>query len=752
VEYTVTIHAGGEALPRKAAGGENLLKLLQREGFEVPAPCGGSQRCGKCGVGVAESPAAAPAMRLACSVFVGSDMDVYIGDGAARSRAAQIVTAGARPRVKPNPYVRAVTVDVAKPSLGDQRSDLERTASAVAAALRGGRPTGAGGSGSGSASAGGDGNGGGGAAVGSGVAVGSGAVAGGDGGSAGGAALGAGGGGVHIADVALLRSLPGMLRESDYRITCICAGSQITDIKPRTVNAGGLGDAGERADSGSGGRGESASRGSAGSAPDSGAGRADSGPGSRGESAGGSSGGEEAGAAVAAASKSDGGDCLAAPAGRRHYGIAFDIGTTTIAAYLCELSSGAIVEALSAMNPQARYGADVISRISHAMQGPAGAADMHGAIADALNGLISRFIRNNGIDREDIGAACAAGNTTMLHFLMDLPAAGIAVAPFIPATTDMHVLAAAELGLRISRNGRLICMPGVSAYIGADTVAAALACRLGRRGEIGLLIDIGTNGEIALGCRDWLLACSTAAGPAFEGANIRNGVGGVEGAIDTVRIGAGGFAVTTIAGGAGIGLCGSGLVDAAAALLDCGAIDETGRLLDADEIDVPASYGEGLAALLRTQISERLVRTDDGKDAFLLLDRSRCAAGSDIALTQRDIRELQNAKAAIAAGIKTLIARAGISAGDIGRVFLAGGFGSYINKDSAVRIGLIPSALSGRIEAVGNAAGAGAVEALLSRRSLGEAQKLKGRIEYLELSATPEFTGEYIECMSFEPI
>jgi uncharacterized 2Fe-2S/4Fe-4S cluster protein (DUF4445 family) len=461
--------------------------------------------------------------------------------------------------------------------------------------------------------------------------------------------------------------------------------------------------------------------------------------------------------------------------GAPYYGIAFDIGTTTIAAYMYELPDGARIGALSAMNPQAKYGADVITRIAHTINAPGGAADMRRAAVGALNGLTDRFLRQSGVDRDDVLAVCAAGNAAMMHFLLELPAAGIAAAPFIPVANDLLVTPAKSAGLNISGVGRLICLPGVSAYIGADTVAAVLACRLHKSGAISLLIDLGTNGEIVLGCREWMLACSTAAGPAFEGANIRNGVGGVAGAIDSVRIGDEGIELTTIGGKAAIGLCGSGLVDAAAALLRCGIIDETGKLLGADEIEIPKSYGRGLRARLRAQISERLIEIG-GMRAFLIAgtgdaagsdcvaadadsaagsdriaaDAGSAAAGTYIALTQKDIRELQNAKAAIAAGINVLIAEAGITARDIGRVFLAGGFGSFIDKKSAVELGLIPRLLSGRIESVGNAAGAGAVEALLSKRALGEAQRLKRRIRYIELSALPKFMYEYIQCMGFE--
>lgn len=420
----------------------------------------------------------------------------------------------------------------------------------------------------------------------------------------------------------------------------------------------------------------------------------------------------------------------------RLFGAAFDIGTTTIAAYLYDLKKGNCTDVVSTLNPQIKFGADVISRIEHTLSAAGGKEDMHKAVIGCINLILEQFCERNGIGSDDIYSAVFAGNTTMMHFLMDLYAGNIAVSPFIPATTRMHEMDAADLGLGINRRGRATVLPGLSAYIGADTLAAVLSSGMYEDAEISLLIDIGTNGEVVLGCRDWLLSCSTAAGPAFEGANIRNGVGGVSGAIDSVRL-LPEFAVTTLDDGEPIGICGSGIVDVIAQMLEAGLLDETGRLQDADELGPDAE-----------RYADRLVSIG-GVKAFSLVSDSGGRADGGIAVTQRDVRELQNAKAAIAAGIRTLIKRAGIAVKDVRKVYLAGGFGSRINIGSALKIGLLPEELGGRIESIGNAAGSGAAECLLSAEMLEAVNGIKRRMKYIELSASAEFTTEYVECMLF---
>ena len=424
------------------------------------------------------------------------------------------------------------------------------------------------------------------------------------------------------------------------------------------------------------------------------------------------------------------------------YGAAFDIGTTTIAGYLYDLIDGRSVAVASSLNPQAGFGADVITRINYATSKTGGAAEMKICILDEINRMLRQLTLHSGIGSDGIYAVYITGNTTMLHFFMGLPAGKIAIAPFIPVTTSICLLTKEQSGLIVNNSATIVCLPGVSAYVGADTLTAALACGIDQSDGINLLIDIGTNGEIVIGGKEFLYACSTAAGPAFEGASISNGVGGIEGAVDSVKIDPDGkISYTTIGNADAIGICGSGLVDLVAQLLRIGIIDETGRLVEPDEA---ADCGVPEA------LCDRLVTIGERARAFKLISSDDAMSTKDIYITQRDARELQNAKAAIAAGIRTLLAKAGLAAKDIGRVFLAGGFGSYINVSSALDIGLIMREFEGRVTPAGNAAGAGAVKALLSGKAADRLTDMSQKMRYVELSASAEFTQAYIDCMTFE--
>ena len=415
-----------------------------------------------------------------------------------------------------------------------------------------------------------------------------------------------------------------------------------------------------------------------------------------------------------------------------NYCAAFDIGTTTIAGYLVDLESGQELTSSVSANPQRTFGADVISRIGYTMNNAEKLEEMHRVIVDQLNAMIAGFEKKANISSRDIYAVTVAGNTTMMHFLMGLPADGIAMAPFVPVTTEMTFLDAHELGLHINENGSVVVLPCVSAYVGADTVAAVLSTGMHKKEEISLLVDIGTNGEIVLGNRERMVACSAAAGPAFEGAGIRNGVSSVAGAIDKVNLHPR-FEISTIGNAAAVGICGSGIVDAVAELRSANILDGKGKFVS-DPSVVPSSLRNRL-----TEIS--------GQRAFLLAGRDEYSTGIDIAVTQKDVRELQNAKAAIAAGIRILSETSGIPLDKVDKVYLAGGFGSYINIDNAMTIGLLPRELAGKIVSVGNAAGAGAVDGLLSRDALHEKNEIKQLIEYIELSYSKEFLRAYMDSM-----
>ncbi|SHF15676.1 Uncharacterized 2Fe-2 and 4Fe-4S clusters-containing protein, contains DUF4445 domain [Caldanaerobius fijiensis DSM 17918] len=413
------------------------------------------------------------------------------------------------------------------------------------------------------------------------------------------------------------------------------------------------------------------------------------------------------------------------------YGIAVDIGTTTIAAYFLDLKTGRQLDVYSALNPQKRYGADVITRINHTIMNQRGLGELHDLIIEELNDIVSYFCQNNGINSNDIYEIVVVGNTTMMHMFAGIPCGNIANAPYIPAYTKELEFKASEMEIKINPEGYVVMLPMVSGYIGADTIAAIIASGMYESEEISLLLDIGTNGEIVLGNKDKMISCSAAAGPAFEGAKITFGTGGIAGAISYVDLDSDSI-YKTIGDKRPIGICGSGIVDAVSELIRKGIIDETGKMHRAEE----------LKGLLEPRLLKRLVEYN-GQVAFVLDD------STGIVLTQKDIRELQLAKGAIAAGVNILIKELGIQAEDIQKVYFAGGFGNYIRIESAVNIGLIPKILKDRIVQIGNGAGVGAKMALLSDDYLELAAKIRNEVKYVELSAMPVFQMEFMNEMYF---
>ena len=413
----------------------------------------------------------------------------------------------------------------------------------------------------------------------------------------------------------------------------------------------------------------------------------------------------------------------------KQYGIAIDIGTTTVATYLYNLSTGEKIDVVSGLNTQKKYGADVISRIEYASSSEDGLKSLHNAIISQINGMILSLCERNSIICDEIFYITIAGNTTMMHLLMKLNPINIGKAPFIPVTTSLHKVLASNIGININKYGYVALLPSVSGYIGSDITAGVIATGMLHKNKISLLLDIGTNGEIVLGNKKRLISCSTAAGPAFEGANIRFGTGGISGAIDDFKIIDGKVTFTTIDNKPAIGICGSGIVTVVASLLTNEIIDETGRFFDKDEFNLPEN------------LLKRIVEFDN-MVAFQITE--------DIFITQKDIREIQNAKASFAAGVITLIKSYGIKYEDISELYLAGGFGNYIDIDGAIKIGLLPIELKNKVIPSGNTAGTGAIMCLLSSSKMKKIEKISKQIEYIELSKDPSFTDQYIECMMFE--
>ncbi|HSB69410.1 MAG TPA: ASKHA domain-containing protein [Candidatus Methylomirabilis sp.] len=420
------------------------------------------------------------------------------------------------------------------------------------------------------------------------------------------------------------------------------------------------------------------------------------------------------------------------PGDRREeaYGIAFDIGTTSVVGYLIHLFSGKEIARAFRLNGQQPWGADVLSRSSHAMERAHGVSDLQAAVTGTLNQIITECCSQ--VDARHVYYMTVVGNPIMHHLALGITPASIAVSPYLPVTRDGLCVRAADLGIALP-NAWVYFLPLIGAYVGADTLAVIMATGMDLSEEIQLAVDIGTNGEMVLGSRGHLLACSAPAGPAFEGAEIRHGMRATAGAIDRVRIGED-VRVWTIGDAPPRGICGSGLVDAVAQMIRRGIVDPRGRLL-------PRPLQEGR---LPAKLAERLV--GEGHTWEFVLSRDPY-----VAVTQEDVRQLQLAKGTILCGVRVLMDELGIDASRIARVSLAGAFGNFLDKRSALGIGMLPRSIPlERILGVGNAAGHGSRMTLLSKSIRRRAEMLAPRVEYFELSKHPRFEELFAESMGFE--
>jgi uncharacterized 2Fe-2S/4Fe-4S cluster protein (DUF4445 family) len=420
----------------------------------------------------------------------------------------------------------------------------------------------------------------------------------------------------------------------------------------------------------------------------------------------------------------------------RIHGAAFDIGTTTIVGSLIDLATGDELAVESEINRQVRFGDDVVSRIRHAAREPDGLAELRGAVAETVEEILDRLCARALVRRDELYEVTFAGNTTMQHLLCGIDPAPLGTVPFVPVHGRGLMLSASELGVRIHPRGTAVVFPVIGGFVGGDTVAGMLATRLPEQPQPALMIDIGTNGEIVLAHEGKLWAASTAAGPAFEGARIACGMRATRGAIEKVVFDAD-VRVSTIGGTAAVGLCGSALVDAAAELLRAGIVTSEGRMLSPEE----------LPAAMPPALSSRVRLGANGQPEFVLAGG---AGGNDVALTQRDLRELQLAAGAIRAGITILLKQAHLRVEDLKLVLIAGGFGSFIRRSNAQRIGLIPPGVDHRrILYVGNTSLAGAKWALISTNARKRAEELARLAHHVELSQDLDFQMEFVEAMIF---
>ena len=420
------------------------------------------------------------------------------------------------------------------------------------------------------------------------------------------------------------------------------------------------------------------------------------------------------------------------------FGIALDIGTTTIVARLIELQKGQIAATVSAGNPQAQYGADVISRIVHAEMDQ-GLDTLNRSIISCLNSLIEQASQKADIRPNDIYELTAAGNTTMNHILLKYPLRQLGQAPYQAYSLEASDQNPDDIGLQINPAGNIHTLPNISGFVGSDTVAAALACGMDMTETATLLVDIGTNGEIVYGTKDSLVAASCAAGPALEGAEIEFGSRAQTGAIERVIFEEDDIDVDVIDQAQPATICGSGLIDAVAVMLDLGIIEPTGRFTEPYELD----------PMMSAKIKRRLV-TYQNTQAFVLSGKYKNGTWDNaVMITQKDIRQIQLAKAAIRAGISLLLRKTAHQESQIQQILLAGAFGNYIQRENAVRIGLLPNVPVEKIHFVGNAAGTGAQMVLASQSARNLAIKLAQKIEYLEIAHQSEFQMVFSEYLLF---
>jgi len=405
------------------------------------------------------------------------------------------------------------------------------------------------------------------------------------------------------------------------------------------------------------------------------------------------------------------------------FGVAVDIGSTSLAAALVDLATGRVLATMARVNPQVRYGADVISRIHHATEHADGNAQLHAAVTGAIGEMIADLAGQGGIDTRQVVAIACAGNATMTHAAVGADIAPLGQAPYEGLFTSEQRLSAASLGWPARPGAVTRFLPMVGHHIGGDTVGAILACGIDRAEGWQLLVDLGTNTEVVLGRRDRLIATSTAAGPAFEGANIALGMRAAPGAIDRVRVLANGrLVVGTVANQPARGICGSGLIDAVAELHGAGVIADSGYLRSRAECEAA-----GVAARVCARVEE-----PDGGPRRVRLD-------GDVTLTAQDVRQLQLVKGSIAAGIALVMRHAGVTVDDLDGVHIAGTFGSFVRKQSVQAIGLVPAVDPERVHFVGNAAGVGVRMVLVDARARRRSATIAERCEYLELAGHADY-------------
>jgi uncharacterized 2Fe-2S/4Fe-4S cluster protein (DUF4445 family) len=409
------------------------------------------------------------------------------------------------------------------------------------------------------------------------------------------------------------------------------------------------------------------------------------------------------------------------------YGLAVDIGTTKLAAYLVDLLTGETVAKAGAMNPQIAFGEDVVSRIAYSNRHKEGRETLRTRMSDEINNLLDVLCEEADADNANVIEAVVVGNTAMQHFFTGLPVRQLGESPYVPVIGDSLEYHSRGSGLELATGAYVYLPPNIAGYVGADHVAMLIATRVWETDQNLLAVDIGTNTEITLVSNGRMLTCSCASGPAFEGAHISDGMRAAAGAIERVQILEGEIQLQTIGGSSPVGICGSGILDAVAEMLKVGILDKRGSF----------------------QMDERHIRSRNGKPEFILSPAVETGHHRDITVTRKDVNEIQLAKGAIRSGIDILLDEAGINAQEVDKIVVAGAFGTYIDIGSAIKVGMFPDIPQGRFHQVGNAAGAGAKDLLISSDLRRKATEIKERVEYIELTTHQAFMTTFLERMYF---
>ncbi|MEM3585833.1 MAG: ASKHA domain-containing protein [Candidatus Jordarchaeaceae archaeon] len=409
----------------------------------------------------------------------------------------------------------------------------------------------------------------------------------------------------------------------------------------------------------------------------------------------------------------------------RIFGYAVDIGTTKLAGYLLDLNTGKVVAVESLMNPQISYGEDVIARITYAARGFKEQKELQQVVVNGVNQILRRLLDKTGVKMEEVYEMTAVGNTAMHHLFLNICPKYLALSPYPPVVKQGTNVKAEKIGVEINQGGNIYVLPVIAGFVGADAVAVILATEIYKREELCMALDIGTNTEVFLGNKDGIITCSCASGPALEGAHIKHGMRAATGAIEKVKIDPDTFEVEywTVDNAKPCGICGSAMVDILAEMLKAGVIDITGKL--------------------NRDVTSPRMRTMESGLEFVLVWGKETLTGEDIVFTQKDIREIQLAKAAIHTGTMTLMKKKGVVEEDIDVLFIAGAFGSYIDPRNARIIGMYPEIALEKIRVVGNAAGTGARMALASKTARKTAEEISDKATYVELAAEPSFQAEF---------